>query len=373
MSSTMPESPIKPVSEAPKARPLDYSAGPSLRDRLERWLPSPEQFLGFLKTLLWVAPLTLLIWVYAEREQTVTVPAIPVSIDVKTVDHNRLVTLRRPPDKNIIIELSGPRAKVDKVRELLQPKADGAAITIYADPQIGVGGQELLTVSQINNLSVFKNNGLTVKSAQPPYLFVDIDLYEERDVAVKLPASVKNVLSEEARFDPQTVKLRAPAQLIKRAEAAGPLAVYAELAGRPELSKKVGKVELKNVSLSWEFRENVSIWPGVVDAYVEVKPVDEPLTIASVNVYKVTPKGFDDTYRVQYADKITDVKVTGPREAIEEIRSGKYPVKAMLEIETLDKPDVAQRRHLKFDLPPGVFLTKESFERSDWEFKIVER
>lgn len=369
----MPDAPLKPVSDAPRARPLDYGTTPSLRDRLERILPTPEQFFSFLKTLIWVTPLTLLIWVYAEREQTVTVPAIPVSIDVKTVDHNRLITLRRPPDKNIIIELSGPRAKLDKVRELLQPKAEGAAITIYVDPQIGVGGQELLTVNQINNLPVFKNNGLTVKSAQPPYLFVDIDTYEERDVPVKLPAKVKGLLSEDARFDPQTVKLRAPAQVMKRAEAAGPLGVYADIAGRPELSKKVGKVDLKDVSLSWEFRENVSIHPGVVDAYVEVKPVDEPLTIAKVNIYQVTPQGFDRDYKVQYTPQIEDVKVTGPREAIEAIKSGKLAVKAMLEI-GLDPPGVTRRKALRFDLPPGVYLTEESLRRSEnWEYIVQER
>src|SRR3954451_12541313 len=181
----MADSSLKPA-ESPairKSRPLDYAPPMTAIERVRRYLPSGEQFVTFLKNLIWVVPLTLLIWIYAEREQTVTLSTEPVSIDVRTNDHNRIVTLRLPRDKNIIVELSGPRAQLDRVRELLRPKPDGeAAVQIYVDPQIYLGAQQLFTVSQINNLPIFKNNGITVKSAQPPYLSVDIDVFERRSV-----------------------------------------------------------------------------------------------------------------------------------------------------------------------------------------------
>src|SRR3954447_8679042 len=121
-----------------KPRPLDYAPPLTVRERVGRYLPSGEQSVNFLKNLVWVVPLTLLIWIYAEREQTVTLPTEPVSIDVRTNDHNRLVDLRFPQDKNIIVELSGPRARIDRVRELLQPNPEGgAAVQIYIDPQLG--------------------------------------------------------------------------------------------------------------------------------------------------------------------------------------------------------------------------------------------
>src|SRR4051812_26806963 len=99
--------PLKPVST--EVRPLNYAPPLSLGERVRGHLPSGEQFFGFLKTLIWVAPLTLLIWVYAEREQAVTVAGVTFPVDVRTVDHNRIVQLRSPADKNIIVELSGPR------------------------------------------------------------------------------------------------------------------------------------------------------------------------------------------------------------------------------------------------------------------------
>src|SRR4051794_4973330 len=109
----MADSSLKPASSPAigKPRPLDYAPPLSAMQRFSRYLPSGEQFINFLKNLIWVVPLTLLIWVYAEREQTVTLSTEPISIDVRTNDHNRIVNLRLPHDKNIIVELSGPRAQ----------------------------------------------------------------------------------------------------------------------------------------------------------------------------------------------------------------------------------------------------------------------
>ena len=87
----MPDAPINPA--APKARPLDYAPPVPLIDRVRRYLPTRDQFTGFLKNMVWVAPITLLIWVYAEREQSVVEGSIVASIDVKASDASRVVTL----------------------------------------------------------------------------------------------------------------------------------------------------------------------------------------------------------------------------------------------------------------------------------------
>src|SRR4051794_25546245 len=170
----MADSPFQPdASPPPPPRPpmLNYASPVRALDRLTRHLPTAEQFTSFLKTLVWVAPLTLLIWVYAEREQVVTLPGVTIPIDVRTNGHNRLVNLRRPDDKLIVVELAGARASLDRVRELLKPAPGGAPIQIYVDEKLATGGKDLPTLSQIANNPVFVNNGITVKSAQPPTLF----------------------------------------------------------------------------------------------------------------------------------------------------------------------------------------------------------
>src|SRR6476620_6002219 len=160
-----PPTPMKPAGTGPaRPQPLNYAAPLPIHERLVRYLPTREQFTNFLKNLVWVAPLTLLIWVYAEREQTVTLGPVTFPIEVRTTDANKLVTLRKPQDKNVVVELSGPRARLDRVREMLQPRPGAAAIEIIVDPKMSEPGQELLTVGQLNNNPVFRNFGITVKS-----------------------------------------------------------------------------------------------------------------------------------------------------------------------------------------------------------------
>src|SRR5947209_11284253 len=55
---------------------------------------------GAFKTFLWVAPLTALIWIYAEREQLDKTEA---TVKVKLVSRfsDRLVTTRDPPERKV--------------------------------------------------------------------------------------------------------------------------------------------------------------------------------------------------------------------------------------------------------------------------------
>src|SRR5258706_7598689 len=350
-----PLNPVPPSVTIKKSRALDYAPPLTVRERFGRYLPSGGQFVNFLQNLIWVVPLTLLIWVYAEREQTVTLSTEPVSIDVRTNDHNRIVNLRQPRDKNIIVELSGPRMQIDRVRELLRPKPDGeAAVQIYVDPQIEPGVQQLLTINQINNLPVFKNNGITVKSAQPPYLSVEIDSYERRNVPVKAPPEIAGMLSDQTRYVPDMVEIRAPKLELEKAEAEGALFVYANLPKRDELKTRTGFYPVENVPVYWpKQRENVSLMPLTVSAKLDIKQRDAEYTIPSVPIVKQSTADFDKNYVLDYPGTIPNVGVTGPMEQIELIRKGELKVKARLDIsDLLDYKGTQDRRPLQWDLPP---------------------
>src|SRR5687768_9263153 len=111
----MPSSPpkIAPRRTAPPV--LDYFAllRPAQRHLVETFL-SRENWINFLKSLPWVVPLTVLIWVYAEREQLADEPKVTFPIEVRTSDPNRVVTLVSPREKIIMAQLTGPRANLDK-------------------------------------------------------------------------------------------------------------------------------------------------------------------------------------------------------------------------------------------------------------------
>src|SRR5437016_11260172 len=73
-----------------------------------------------LKTSVWVVPLTLLVWIYAEQKQrTPEEKGQTVLISIRSADPNRVVTLLRPHDDLPIISMSGPRQAVDDVKNLL--------------------------------------------------------------------------------------------------------------------------------------------------------------------------------------------------------------------------------------------------------------
>jgi hypothetical protein len=369
----MPDTPsLKPVPRSTgEPRALNYAPPLTLGERVRGWFPSGEQFVNVLKTLIWVAPLTLLIWIYAEREQTVTVSGVTFPVDVRTVDPDRWVMLRSPADKNIIVELSGPRAMVDRVRDLLQPKPDAPPVLVHVDPQLATGGQELLTVAQINNHHVFRNNGITVKSAQPPYLRVDIDTYVEREVPVRVPPDVAGLLGDQTRFAPDRVRLRAPKHLIDAAdEEKTPLVVYADLGKREELRTKTGVQKLEGVPVYWSRRESVTLAPVTVTATLDIKQRDVEWTIPSVTIFKESPAKFEDAYVVDYEAQIKNVAVTGPPEQIEKLKSGEFKYRATFEVSAFDPPGAALKKPLRFELPQGVQLTKEAKARTDWTVTI---
>src|SRR5690348_958680 len=79
-----------------------------------------ENIISNLKTLAWVVPLTLLIWIYAEREQVASMKDVSVPFELASVDPNVAVSLSRAQDKNLLLELQGPQARLQDVLTALQ-------------------------------------------------------------------------------------------------------------------------------------------------------------------------------------------------------------------------------------------------------------
>jgi hypothetical protein len=374
-----------PLNPAPKARPLDYAPPVPLIDRVRRYLPTRDQFTGFLKNMVWVAPITLLIWVYAEREQSVTVPSIVASIDVKPSDQKQVATLRGPADKNIILELSGPRARLERVREELLPKSNGPALLIEIDPLVKPGSQHISTVNQINNNRIFKENGITVKNAQPPYLVVDIDEFAEEVVPVRPSPEMADLLAEQTHFDPATVTIRAPKTALEKAAKDKQLFVYADLSKHDEIKTRTGPYTIDNVPVYWPApaapgqtagarKENVFLTAPAVKAILEIKQRDVEYTIPRITVSKATPPKFEDQATVEFEAQILNVTVTGPAEQIDLIRNKKFIPEALFKITGLEKTGSELEAPLKIDLPPGVQLTRESRDRTEhFKFTIKPR
>ncbi|HEY7116988.1 MAG TPA: hypothetical protein VH475_10400, partial [Tepidisphaeraceae bacterium] len=179
---------------------------------------------------------------------------------------------------------------------------------------------------------------------------------------------------DQTYFVPSTVKLRAPSQVIDDAEKKQPLAVYADITKREEFKTRTGTQKLENVPLYWVKRENVSMSVNSVTANLDIRARDVTYEIASVPIFKETPAGLEERFKVDYTASITNVKVTGPAEQIEQIRNGTFKVKAVMVISGLNSStgDRPNSTDLKYELPQGVSLAPGS-DRVKWEYRLIER
>src|SRR4051794_6151569 len=104
------EAPVKhaPKPPDPLARPAPRRTTPLSRSRAKvREFMRPDNLREFLSTLALVAPLTVLVWVWAEREQAVEVPdKKPFAIAVRASNPTRTVSLAPGQSDTVIVEMS---------------------------------------------------------------------------------------------------------------------------------------------------------------------------------------------------------------------------------------------------------------------------
>src|SRR5687767_9739693 len=288
---------------------------------------SRDRMVGFLKTLVWVAPLTLLIWVYAEREQVSTSENEPIPFELASSDMSRIVSLRGG-DRNLLVDLQGPRARVEDVLEKLRGGTFPQGIRIEPDPALSVNEEhDIPTKPLLERNAIFRDNGITALRAQPSRLKVVIDELDEREARVLAPTTVTNLLPA-TTFSPATVKVRGPKSLLDEAErqarqAGGQLSVFADIEGLAAV-KTPGVKTVPAVSIQLPRAlsdERVAVVPKEVDATLHVRENNAELAFDSLPVWPVKPQGLDDKYKVVlYNASLPNVTLVGPKDQIHAIR-----------------------------------------------------
>jgi hypothetical protein len=340
-----------------------------------------ENVVSNVKTLAWVVPLTLLIWIYAEREQVFTSKDEAVPFELVNIDSGRSVTLKPPQDKNLVLELQGPQARLQAVLTRLGRGQLPQGLKIEVPPNLETNQEHTLdALSLVRAQRIFADNGITVLSCQPPRLQVLVDQVVERDARVVRPPNAKNL---DATFDPPTVKIRGPLSMLTRAEQAarqeaggtGGLVVYADIR---DDNRPPGHYPLRDVPLRRPQElddERISIVGGPrVNASVDVKQADRTLRIPSMPVTVDAPDVVTDQYKVVLERPVLqNVWVTGPPEIIEAMEKPDFEPQPKARV-VVTKQDVGDRRSksVKYDLPDKVSVIDEDKTRTV-EFRLVER
>jgi hypothetical protein len=315
---------------------MRISAGRWVRHALLR-----ENIISALKTFAWLGPLTLLIWVYAERAQVVSVDNITFPIELQSADPNRFVTLVGGTDRSVIIKLSGPRSRIEQIRQAVRPQGGTPTVIVNIDQRLPAGTVDQDAVSAISDSSVFRGSGVSVTEVRPALLRVFIDPYEKRAFDVQVPESVTNLENAPA-FVPATVEVRAPRSYF---EETSTIRVEAEIAATGIISKPGPHddipIHVRSPQLAG--REGVTYIPETVKANLNVRQADVPTTLPSVGINVEAPPGISQRYDVQFVDpqdpRLFNVKVIGPADKIAALTTDGAPLpSAVLILTAQDQP-----------------------------------
>jgi hypothetical protein len=374
-----------PIPDLKPVRPIDYAAPEpaahhGIRYRARRWYRdrvTRENIISNLKTLAWVIPLTFLIWVYAEREQITTKPGEPVPFELVSLDPNRIVSLVDPKqDKNLIVDLQGPQARVDEALERIRGGQNGTpnGIRLEVNSSLTPNKEhEINALELLRQQKIFSDYGVSVVRCQPAWLLVRIDPIVERDARIVPPPDVTNI-EPSSSFDPPVVRVRGPkSKLDDAAQQNGKqLVVYAEIP--QDVQKSAGHHELSNVAVEWPANlqdDRVSIvGTPAIKATLDVRPADVTGKIDSMPVVLEMPNAVIDNiqsgkWKVHFQTYLTNVHVVGPKEIIDQINNPDFAKRPTASIEvTPDDLGEARQKQVKYDLPKGVSVAKEDQNRA---------
>ena len=314
---------------------------------LRRWF-SRRALLDTLRELVWLAPLSAIIWIYAEREQITQPTKIETSVNIISSDRGRFV---QPSDNvpiRVVLTLQGPQVSVNEVRDKLTTNVPRGLQLDIVD-ELPPGQHELLDISsRIKALREFETAGVSVLDVQPAQVSITVDTIEQREVDVQVPPRVGDLTSS-ATFEPRKVHLRGPANVLSQLVDQGNLKVYADITGSDVL-RTPGKKDLPSVPLTLSQPETgLTIEPPSVHATLDVRAADVPGVIASVPIVIEAPPAMLRINEINLTiPTLANLHVIGPPDQVSGLVNQNLQARAVLDVDTSGQGKV------KYELPDGV-------------------
>ncbi len=312
-----------------------------------------------LRTLVWVVPITLLIWIYAEREQIVYPESGPnaSNILIRFVPSEGFAIEPSNGQQTVNLKLTGPKDSIDHVRDLLT-QGDRKGVPIDLGQALKPGdNQPINVVEHIQNFSTFKNNGVTVVDSQPPNISVNIDSIVTREFPVELATADRQTLSQ-SRFNPPKVSVQGPSKLLNNQHVIAVLSQAIKAAGENPAQTVPVELATQNPFLT--------LSPSKVSATLVAQASDKTTTVRSIALWVHVSAGTLKTYDVLSVnggdDTLGTTELVGPPEQIDSINSAKYVPRATLELSTDDFLH-QEPKQVRYELPPGVRVVGEGANR----------
>jgi len=344
-----------------------------------------ESVISNLKTLAWVVPLTLLIWIWAEREQVQPAKDVVVPFELTSADANRVVTLKPPQDTNLVLELSGPQAQLQELLNRLHGGSMPQGLRLEVPTSYSPGQDYTVrTYDLVSNQRVFAQYGVTVSptNVQPAKLEISVDELVDREAKIYVPPNLKNV---DATFNPPTVKVRGPRILLNRAAVNPSAGEHGQLAVLAEgLPRTPGPFKVDDVVLAApEELKDPADRVHINDAHVKVaatgtvSQAETSYKMSSMNVWPMKPPNTDDKFHiVMDLPAVQNVTIIGPPDLIDQVKNPAFDPqpKAVLVITAADliNPGEKHTKIVKYDLPFKELHVSPEDEKKTVDFKVID-
>lgn len=315
-----------------------------------QWLrdaSTPAALLDGLKTAVWVVPLTVMIWVYAEQQQPADTKKETILVDISSGSPNRIVSLLRPTDDEAIANLSGSKSNLEQVTDKLNQPGDKRWVHIVVPSDLRPGIHDLNIGEEVASADIFKNADIKVTDVTPARIQVKIDELQTQEIPVTAAANPN--LVDTPIFDPRTVKITAPKTAFEQAGKSGSLAlVQIPITGEQAVPGLHSNVVLPvSTPLTGD---HVTISPPNVSATYTVKQSDRRFLIDALPIRRSLAPSIPNDVVVDADATIPNVWVTGPPDEIARIEKKQTLPYATLLIDSEDVQRGSGSKTLKYDM-----------------------
>ncbi len=329
---------------------------PKSVEQFRSFLRSRHHVMSMLKTLALVVPLTILIWIYAERAQTAK-DQIMVDLDVWINNPDLFATVIEPNGAPIAIELEGPRAKIQVLKTQLERRIrvqlNG---TFQPDTEPSLSATALL-----NDYPEIRQSGVTVTMASPSTVKIHVDPRVKRMVPLLLPQNLPVAISSYS-ISPPSVEVQAPKRVWEKLFPTPQSGIKLDLSNFMERINTPGQHKLENVPLAIPREPGVIVSPSRAnEVRLEVSAQEVEYVIRTIPVVIQQPLPTVNKWIVTTKEKtVTNLSVRGPAAEIRKIESidGKPPEitpTAVLKLTNDDRAKTDEIRAVSIDgLPAGV-------------------
>lgn len=360
-SEPIPSSYRMPTPVGTRTRSRSAGILNALRRQRRNWF-TLDRVREFGTTLALVVPLTLLIWVWAEREQNVPSEKMLFIIDVRSFDPTKTMSIVRDgtTSEAVTVELTGPRSGLDAIREAIAENPSKSRLNVEVTEPLEPSAEpyRISIGSRLNQQEIFESNGVSVQGTEPATAQVLVDRVVERELEVKLRPDLASRV-ESAEFNPQTVKVSGPERVITQLEAQGKLVAELELSTQSQIMSARPGTEI--VLGQERIRPIVGTGVNLVTQQISGGKLKmsqkERGVIRSMAVFIAKPALYEGQYSVTGMPlTLTNVPVTGPMDVLKRLEADEITPKpfALITIVREDQGKTLDRLPTFQQLPPGV-------------------